>query len=146
MWTKLELFTLHVLQTSRHSDLLWLGQSAVRVPVWARDFSLLDTRPDRSWGLPSFLYSAYRVSFAVVKRQSVTLITHPHLSPLYPSWYVMGRSLSCVCCKLVCIGELPEDWWKCQSTFLSHGPPLSENSWFFFNISRLCPLTFQYGW
>jgi len=45
--------------------------------VWGKIFR---TRPDRPWGLPSLLYSGYRVCFAGVKRQGCD--DHPpHLAP-----------------------------------------------------------------
>jgi hypothetical protein len=39
------------------------------------------TRPDRPWGPPSLPYNGYWVPFPGIKRQDVTLATHPHLAP-----------------------------------------------------------------
>jgi hypothetical protein len=68
--------------------------------------SFFRTRPDRPWGLPSLLYSGYRVSFPGVKRPGRG-VDHPPsysarvkervelflYSPSGPSWPVVGRPL-----------------------------------------------------
>ena len=42
--------------------------SGVRIPVGLRDFSLLQKRPDRSWGLPILLFNGYRGPFPELER------------------------------------------------------------------------------
>jgi hypothetical protein len=47
---------------------LQAGRSGVRIPVEARDFSLLQKRIYRLWGPPSILFHGYRGCFPGLKR------------------------------------------------------------------------------
>ena len=70
---------------------------------------ILRTRPDRSWGAPSFLCNVYRVSFPGVKRPGRSANHAPPSSDevkgrveLYmysfsgPSWLLLGRTFNSV--------------------------------------------------
>ena len=48
---------------------LWAGRAVVRIPIWVRDFSHPQKRPDTLWGPPTLLFNENRGPFWRIKRQ-----------------------------------------------------------------------------
>jgi len=65
-------------------DWLWTGWSGVRMPAGARYLLCYPKHPDRLWGLPSFLFTGYRIPpppRGGYGGQDARLSTHLHLLP-----------------------------------------------------------------
>jgi hypothetical protein len=77
------------------------GRSGPRIPVRARDTFFFTKSPDRLWGSPILLFSAYRGSFLGAKRPVREVKLHLALRlrmsgaipllPLIPPWRGQGK-------------------------------------------------------